>query len=77
MKQATLMSALLSKNVGDIGCDTCVSLAGLVQKEVLANEVEDNLFVCSLSCVTNRVFLTWSLIGNVLLTPSPTPSETD
>eukprot|EP00116_Pleurobrachia_bachei_P006314 sb/3466576/ len=39
MRQATLMSALLSKNVGDIGCDTCVSLAGLVQKEVLANEV--------------------------------------
>ena len=39
LRQATLMSALLSKNVGDIGCDTCVSLAGLVQKEVLANEV--------------------------------------
>jgi len=38
MRQATIMSALLSKNVGDIGCDTCVSLAGLVQKEVLANE---------------------------------------
>jgi len=40
MRQATLMSALLSKNVGDIGCDTCISLAGLVQKEVLANEKE-------------------------------------
>lgn len=40
MEDGKVLAALLSRNVGSIGCDTCDSLMSLVQKETLANKAD-------------------------------------
>lgn len=40
MEDGKVLAAILSRNLGSIGCDTCESLMSLVQKEFVANKAD-------------------------------------